>query len=79
MDLDTYIRRQGYGEHARIAKEAGVFYTTIAAIRQRRSVPKYATAAKISAATNGAVTIADLCEPTAPKRKRATKQKRRAA
>jgi DNA-binding XRE family transcriptional regulator len=63
MDLDEYIRSKPYGEHARIAKAADVFYTTITAIRKRRSKPTYATAKRISEATGGAVTIEDLCEP----------------
>jgi hypothetical protein len=73
MDLDSYIRGRPYGEHARIAREADVFYTTLTAIRQRRAVPKYETARRISDATGGAVSIAELCEPPPPKPMRARK------
>lgn len=78
MDLDKYIRTQPYGTKARIAREAGVFYTTVHDI-QRGQKARYETAKRISAATNGAVSIAELCDP-APKAKRTkTKRARRAA
>jgi hypothetical protein len=74
MDLDTYIRTQPYGTKARIAREAGVFYTTVHGIQRGTQKPHYETAAAISAATGGKVSIAGLCtprpKPAKPKRGR---------
>jgi hypothetical protein len=64
MHLDDYIARHGHGTKARLSRQTGLDYTTIFKAAQRRPVRRYDTARRISEATDGEVSIAELCEPS---------------
>lgn len=80
MDLDKYIRKEGYGAPARIAREAGIHYTALVSIRKGESRPSLDNAMAIVKATGGVVTIEDIhaipraAPRPAPKRKRARRR-----
>lgn len=75
MDLDTYIRKNGYGAIAKIARDAVLSYTTVHRILTKGVKPQADTAVRISKATGGVISIAELCDPP-PKPKRTAKAKR---
>lgn len=60
MRLSQYLKATGRTLHE-VALEAGIAYTT--ALRARDATVSYPTAVRISAATDGRVTVKDLCEP----------------
>lgn len=70
--LDQYKRRGG--TQAAFARTAGVGYNVLCYVLAGRHEPTYATAAKLSAATDGKVSVADVfahvAAAPAPKRKR---------
>jgi hypothetical protein len=63
MKLAQWVRSQGHGEVARLARVTELGYNTIAYLARGKHVATYANAALISAATGGSVSIAELCEP----------------
>lgn len=75
MRLDQWVAAADPGELSRLARETQLAYTTVFAIAHGQQTPKYATAKRISEATGGEVTIAELCEPRSGRRRR----RRRAA
>ena len=78
MRLRTWIKAAGHGAIAELARQAGVsqsFLSTL--VNDRRAVKHYGTAARISAATGGAVSIDELCKLPPPKRRPAMKRKRK--
>lgn len=69
MRLPDWIEQQGRGALSRLSEESGVCYPTVHSIFSGKQTPTYATAKRISDATFGEVSIAELCEPP-PKRSR---------
>lgn len=63
MRLSDWIEQEGRGALTRLAERSGVCYPTVHAIYAGTQTPLYATAVKISAATNNAVTVDELCSP----------------
>jgi|SRR5262247_119976 len=78
MRLDKWIeadlKANGRGALMRLKKKTGVAYQTIHEIYAGKRAASYATAKAIEDATDGEVTIAELCAP--PQLKAATKPKR---
>lgn len=75
MRLAAWVKRKGKGAISQLAAASGVTYPTVHALAHDKQAAEYETAKKISAATDGAVSIPELCElpPPARKRKRARK------
>lgn len=72
MHLDAWIREQGYGALSRLTRVTGLAYGTVWGACRRRTRITYASAALISKATRGAVTVDELCTARGlSKRKRA--------
>lgn len=71
MRLRMWVKRQGKGEISRLARVSGLSYPTVHALAHDKQEAKGETALKLSAATGGAVSVAELC--TLPKRKRKPK------
>lgn len=74
------------GEIARLVRITGISYPTVHAVaRGADYLRNYDRARKLSDATDGLVTVADLCTPdprrhvTKPKRRRSTKSARKVA
>jgi len=64
MRLVEWVKSQPRGEISRIMRRAEVGSSTIVRhLRTGRPIVHYDTAQKISEATGGAVSIAELCEP----------------
>jgi hypothetical protein len=77
MRLAQWVKEQGRGELARLQRVTGLSYPTVHAIYSGTQTPGYATAVKISRATGGVVTVAELCEVAPlPRRKRNKRGKR---
>lgn len=70
MQLADYLKSKPPGTADKICKAAGIYYNTLKAIADRRSVPRYQTAQAIERATDGAVTIAEMCDRTPKRRQR---------
>jgi DNA-binding transcriptional regulator YdaS (Cro superfamily) len=72
MHLDKWVQQEGYGSLSWLARRTGLAYGTVFAAYRRTTRVTYQTAALISKATRGEVTIDELCtaKPLA-KRKRA--------
>ena len=68
MRLREYIDTKGRGEISRIVRVAGVAGTTVHDALNGNPVARYETAKRISDATGGAVSIAELCEPEPEKK-----------
>ena len=62
MHLDEYVARKGRGALERLRKKTELSYGTVFNASKRKPV-KYETARRISLATGGEVSIAELCEP----------------
>ena len=79
MRLKEYLDSKPRGELARLQERSGVTYGTIwnLANKPGEVLKTYDTAKRLSDATGGAVTIAELCELPPPKRKRAAGEARR--
>lgn len=86
MRLKQWVEREGRGEIMRLMRVTGLSYQAVHAIAHGRK-SSYDSAERISKATDGAVSIAELCEavptvaapPPRAKRKRATPARRRKA
>lgn len=76
MRLDQWVAAAPPGELSRLSRVTQLAYTTVFAIAHGQQTPRYDTAERISRATGGEVTIAELCRPARPERKR---RRRRAA
>lgn len=65
MQLSEWCAIKGRGEMSRLARETRLAYSTVfEAAKNGKPIVEYATAKKISDATGGEVSIAELCEPT---------------
>lgn len=62
MTLLEWIEARGRGEVSRLMRVTGLAYTTILYARSGDKRVGYDTAKAISRATDGAVSIAELCE-----------------
>jgi hypothetical protein len=65
MRLHDYARREGRGALARLKERSNVSYTTICAAKNGAPIKRYEVAKAISDATDGEVSIEDLCTPAA--------------
>lgn len=64
MTLNDWVAEQGKGSMSLLQRKTGLAYTTVwKAARGIRTV-RYATAKLLSQATDGAVSVAELCEPS---------------
>lgn len=63
MRFSEWLAAQPHGTTMRLCRETGLALRTLYNVRDGVNVPTYATAKRISDATNGAVSIAELCEP----------------
>jgi hypothetical protein len=63
MRLREYLEAAGHGEISRLVRTAGVAGSTIHDVLNGKPIKKYETAKRISDATGGRVTVAELCEP----------------
>lgn len=61
MNLTEYAQQQGHGALARIARRSGVSYTTVRFAAGGNPIKRYEVAKRISDATDGVVTVDDLC------------------
>jgi DNA-binding transcriptional regulator YdaS (Cro superfamily) len=61
MQLDKWVRLEGYGSLSRLARQTGLAYGTIFGAYRRRTQITYASAVLIQKATKGQVTIDELC------------------
>lgn len=62
MRLKEWVRRQGTGAISRLQRETGLAYSTIFRAAHDRKPVRFATAKLLSEATNGAVSVEELCE-----------------
>lgn len=58
--LARWVRNNGKGATARIARHAGLSWPSVADVVKGRATPRVETARLISAATGGAVTVAEI-------------------
>jgi len=66
MRLDEYVEGKPRGEIARLARDSGLAYATVWNLCHGDRLKTYDAAKRLSDATEGAVSVADLCEPAAP-------------
>ena len=59
MQLAEYVAREGRGTLSRLQRATGLAYTTV--FRALKRPPTYETALKLSAATDGVVSVEELC------------------
>ena len=64
MTLDAYLSAER-GRHARLSRELGISPGALSDIRSGRTRPSLDLAARIEAATGGAVTMQDLAQVAA--------------
>lgn len=64
MDLKTWVKTSGRGSLKYLSDKTGLSYSTIHRAFRGHMV-MYQTALRLSAATDGAVTVAELCDPGA--------------
>jgi hypothetical protein len=64
MDLKTWVKTSGRGSLKYLSDKTGLSYSTIHRAFRGHMV-MYQTALRLSAATDGAVTVAELCDPAA--------------
>lgn len=62
MTLHDWIEQQGGGEISRLVRVTGCAASSLHNHLNGQPIGRYETAKKISDATDGAVSIADLCE-----------------
>jgi hypothetical protein len=83
MRLREWVENRGRGELVRLMHATRVAYTTLHKLANDQNTARYPTAKKISAATGGAVSIAELCElpppPPAPLAADAKKRRSRSS
>ncbi len=75
MRLKDYVESlpNRYGALSRLARKAEISFPVVSGVYNgTRTIKRYETAKRLSDATGGAVSIADLCEAPPPKRKRAS-------
>lgn len=58
-----WVDQQPKGTLTRIQRETGLGYTTLMRARRGEPIAQYETARVLSLATQGEVTIAELCKP----------------
>lgn len=58
--LARWVREQGDGSRATLARRAGVQWQTVDAIVRGETTPRLDTARRLSEATDGAVTVAEI-------------------
>jgi hypothetical protein len=76
MRLREWVRKRLRGELTRLQLATGVAYTTLHKLAHDEHEATYETAKKVSAATGGAVSIAELCElPRGSKSRKARKSR----
>jgi hypothetical protein len=76
MRLKDWVEGQGRGALTRLQLRTGIAYATILALSKDKHSARYQTAVKLSAATGGAVSIAELCAPPPePKKKKGAKRR----
>ena len=63
MRMPDYIKDKPRGEMARLSRESGLAYGTVLNVCNGELLKTYETAKKLSEATGGVVSIAELCEP----------------
>lgn len=73
MRLRQWLDSRPRGELARLVRETGLMRATISYLAREVRPAKYDTAVLISAATQGAVTVEELC--VLPRRKRRGKKR----
>lgn len=62
MDLGTWCDQRGHGSKTQVSRDARVSPATVTRLCKGGRMKSYAVAKKISAATCGAVTVAELWE-----------------
>jgi len=73
MRLADWLKWQGYGARAKLARDTGLTWESIQKVAKGAQTPSLANALKIQAATGGDVTVAELAAKPSrrpPKRKR---------
>jgi hypothetical protein len=70
MRLDEWVLSRKWGELTRLQKQTGLSYATLHTLYNGDRVASYDTAKLISAATDNAVTIDELCTRPTKKRSR---------
>ncbi len=63
MHFDEWMKTQPRGTQARIYRRYGVAFSTQWRATKRKPIQLYTTAQALSEATEGAVSIKELCEP----------------
>jgi hypothetical protein len=71
MLLEQWVNEEGPGAIVRLQVKTGLSYTAVQKAVRRTSSPDYETARRISEATKGQVSIAEICGT--PRRKLRTK------
>ncbi len=68
MTLADWVKDAGRGAMSRLSQSTGVAYSTVHNAVKGQLIKQYDVAKKLSDATGGLVTVADLCEaqPDAP-------------
>lgn len=61
--MSEWVAREGSGAISRLSRETGLAYTTVFEAAHGRRAVRYETAKRISEATDGVVTIEEICEP----------------
>jgi hypothetical protein len=62
MTFAEWVKDQPYGVMKRLEREHGFGYQTLSRVKRGERLKRYDIARRLSAATGGAVSIADLCE-----------------
>ena len=63
MRLPEYVQKADRGVISRLSRESGLAYATVHACSKGRLLKRYETASRLSAATGGVVSVAELCDP----------------
>jgi hypothetical protein len=62
MKLSEFVKEGGRGTKARLSRASGLSWATVHACCKGELIKLYETAKRLSAATDGAVSVAELCE-----------------
>lgn len=65
MRFPEWVQTQERGALKRIERQTGVGYTTLMRLNSGDTIARYDVAKRISEATDGAVTVDELCDPAA--------------
>jgi hypothetical protein len=77
MLLSKWVKEKGWGELTRLRKATGLTYATLHSLYRREHCANYDTGLLIEKATDGSVTVHDVCKPLTPaEHKAAAKRKR---